>query len=86
MSICAKFHTFVPICAMVQLTALTTWVVHTGAEWIGTTGLRFFICTPLVRIAEPNWSGEVGAIVHSWPNRTSLGSEPYGSALVCTGP
>ena len=23
MSLCAKFHTFVPICAMVQLTALT---------------------------------------------------------------
>ena len=28
MSLCAKFHTFVPICAMVKLTALTITSTH----------------------------------------------------------
>ena len=49
-------------------------------------GSVLFIRTSLVRIAEPNWSRYVGASVHGRPIRTSLGSEPYGSALVCTGP
>ena len=30
MTLCAKFHTFVPICAMVKLTALTIFAVNTN--------------------------------------------------------